>query len=67
VLTIDEYASIPKIEAYSMDVHEWSTDYAIISVEVDEIKVDLIFYPTDINGHFRPIAYFGSAPNTAQL
>ena len=40
-----------------------------ISVEVDgEIKVDLVFYPTGIlMGTPSPIAYFGSAPNTAQL
>ena len=38
-----------------MGVHEWSTNYAIISVEVDEIKVDLVFYPTDINGHLSPM------------
>jgi hypothetical protein len=41
-----------------MSIHERAADYTIVFVKVDEVEVDLLFNPTNINGHSSPVAYF---------
>jgi hypothetical protein len=50
-----------------MSIHEWGADYTVIFVKVDEVKVDLLFNPTNIDGHSSPVAYFLLTADTSKL
>lgn len=47
-----------------MRVHERSADDAIVSIEVDKVKVHLVLDPADVYRDSRSVAYLGSASYT---
>lgn len=50
-----------------MFIHERGTDNTVISVNVDEVKIYLVFYVTDTYGNSGPIADLGSTADTSKL
>ena len=48
---LHEDAMVAEIKAYSVSVHEWGADYAVVSVDVDEVAV--IVCPCSLSEMFR--------------
>ena len=55
---LHEYAMVAKIKAHSVSVHEWGADYAVVSVNVDEVEVSFFLHTSNIYRYFSAIAYF---------
>ena len=51
-------ATVAEIKAYSVSVHEWGADYAVVSVDVDEVEVSFFLHTSNIHWHFSAVAYF---------
>jgi len=67
LLTIQSNGPCTEIQADPIFVHEWGTDYAVVSVNIDKVKVYLIFDVADTYGYSGPIADFGSAAYAPKL
>ena len=54
-----------KVKANTIRVHEWSTDYAVVPVNIDEIKVHLVFDVAYIDWYLSAVADLRSATYTS--
>jgi hypothetical protein len=50
-----------------MSIHERCAYDAVITVNIDEVEIDLVFYSAESYGNSCPIADIGSATDTSKL
>lgn len=67
LLSIDSNGPGTEVEAHLMSIHERGAYDTIISVNIDEVVINLVVYVAESYGDSCPIADLGSATDTPKL
>ncbi len=66
-LSIDSNGPGTEVKAHLMSIHEGGAYYTVISVNIDEVVINLVVYVAESYGDSCPIADLGSATDTPKL